>query len=333
MERPSILIPYSGASSSTHTQDVFICMRPETNGVVGEKVVMNILHCCPEYAKKEIKLVYLANIPSDVLVSRNIYKHYYALKIHFAARGGELFTPVMRRACSEYFNTEFDPQRFIGSFAALKLFSLRAEKLFALRVNARDMLTINGQSIKRYRDYFVVNYDVPALIHRYSLNYNIALMCVRIKTSYAYFKSLVEKMHAGLVAEGLVRPGSLLGSTFHYSRGPFDQLRDGMSFLLDQQGDPIDLEQISFAHYLLQRGVSRELLQHLSVNPIVTLTDDAGSEREVSITDYTQGREYAEAYRTLTSVMAYSCIDPLGLIKFRATSVTPPKVAKISATI
>lgn len=329
---PSILIPYGGVTDDGRTQDVFVLMRPETNGIIGEKVVMNTIRCCPEYAAKEIHIVYLANIPSDTLIAKKIYERYHALKIHFATRGGAIFTPAMRRTFSAYFNEEFDAQRVIGAFPALNVLSITAEELFAVRVGAENMLTLNGQSIKKYKGYFIVNYNAPALVHRYSLQYDIAVMCFRMDKSYDYFEPLTQKMRAELIAERAIAEDALIGSAFHYSHGPFDQLRDGASFLLNKYDDHIDLDQLSFARYLRQRQITIDTIEHLIINPIVIMLDQHGDEQEVSICDYTRGKSYAEAYEALTRVVAHSSIDPLGLIITRNKSPAIPRVAKISAT-
>lgn len=329
---PSILIPYAGVADSKRTQDVFVLMRPETNGIIGEKVIMNTIRCCPEYVTKEIQMVYLANIPSDTLIANRIYEHYHALKIHFATRGGAIFTPSMRRAFMAYFNEEFDERRIIGAFPALNTLSVTAEQLFAVRVDTKDMLILNGQSIKKYAEYFIVNYSVPALVHRYSLQYDIAVMCFRMDKSYDYFEPLTKKMRTELIAEGVITKDALAGSAFHYSYGPFNQLRDAASFLLNEQAEHIDLAQFSFAHYLCQRGITIDILRHLIINPIVIIRNHLQDEQEVSLVDYTRGMSYAEAHEVLTRVIAYSSIDPLGLITVRSKSPTAPRVAKISAT-
>lgn len=333
MQKPSILIPYHGASSDTRAEDVFIFMRPDTNGALGEKAVLNAIHCCPEYSTKHMQIAYLANIPSDTIIYRRICEQYYMLKMHFATLGGVLFTPAMRRACSEYFHTEFDPQRFVGAFPALELFSWSMEEMFNLRVDAQDILTLNGQTIKRYKGYFIVNYDIPALIHRYSLQYDIAVICVRmIGASYTYFASLADKMRKGLISEGVITPDSLFGRGFHYSRGPFDQLRDGAYFLVDEHGAPIPLEQLSFSRYLMERDVPLHTLQHLVENPVVTIADDDGGEQEVSIVDHTREYTYADAYSALTRVQGYSMIDSRTLVSLRATSPTTPRMENTHAT-
>lgn len=331
-EQPSILVPYIGAANSEEKQDVFVIMRPDTNGVVGEKVVMSTIRQCSAYSEKEMQLAYLANIPSDTLISKNVYQHYYALKLHFATRGGSIFTPNMKRMFSEHFNEEFDEQNVVGAFPALDLLSITSEELFNVRVDAESMITINGQSIKKYQGYFIVNYNIPALVHRYSLQYDIAVMCFRMNKSYEYFELLIDKMHTTLIAEGVIAKNSSIGSAFHYSYGPFDQLHDGISFLLDEYAEHIDLTELSFAHYLHQRGVAMDTVRHLLINPIVTIIDHHGNEQEVSITDYTRGQSYAEAYDALNRIIAYSSIDPLGLIVDRNRSPATPRVAKISAT-
>lgn len=310
--KPDILVPYRGASDAKNSQDVFVFMRPDTNGVLGEKAVMSTIRNCPEYTRQKIQLIYLANVPSRILISQHIYERYYSLKIHFATHGRAYFTPHMKRAFSAYFNTPFDTAHVIGAFEALQTLSMSTEELFSLRVDAKDMCTLSGQSIKKHRGSFIVNYDIPSLLHRYSLRYDIAVMCFRIHTSYEYFNLLTEEMRVRMVRENIIAKDALLGSVFHYSYGPFDQLRDGISFLWDEQGRSVGLEQLSFARYLRERGVSMEAVRHLLQNPIVILKNDEGKTEEISIIDYTRGTSYSEAFRLLDRAIAYSSIDPIG---------------------
>ena len=310
-EPPSVLVPYPGASPNPHTQDIFLFMRPETNGVLGEKAILKTIGTCEEY-KKKIRLVYMANISSESLISDHVYEQYYALRIHFATRGNEIFTPYMKDAFSAHYNSDFKSSYVIGAFDALREFDMIPKELFNIRVPKEDTCVINGQVITKYQDAFIVNYDIPEMLHLRSLKYDIAAMCFRMDLPYEYFYSLIAKMKESLIAEGVTSTHDTTWSAFHYSRGPFDQIRDGASFLFAPNGQKVPLKDISFVHYLQQKGVGLSTITHLTVNPIVTIAEDSSADsQEVSIVEYTRGKSYESAYHTLNSVLAHSCIDPL----------------------
>ena len=44
MKKPDILIPYKGPDSSAgKTTDIFIYLRPESNGVISESAIMKVI--------------------------------------------------------------------------------------------------------------------------------------------------------------------------------------------------------------------------------------------------------------------------------------------------
>ena len=309
--KPDILIPYQGPSDTEGTQDVFVFMRPHTNGTLGEQAIMQTIRGCPEYATKQIRMVYLANIPSQTLITNKIYERYYGLKIHFATLGGALFTPHMKRRFSAHFNVDFDSAHVIGAFEALRELSMSTEELFRLRVPQEDVCALNGQSIKKYRGCFIVNYDIPALIHRYSLRYDIAVMCFRMNLPYDYFVSLTRVMRYRLIETKVIATDALVESAFHYSYGPFDQLRDGIFFMLNQKQEGVPLQELSFARYLQKRGIDSDTIHHLLINPIVVIDDGDDNTREISIVEHTRGSTYRQAWEILDRVIAHSLIDPL----------------------
>ena len=305
---PAVLVPYSGPEADPEIEDIFVYMRPETNGVLGESTILKVIERCPEY-RVDIRLVYLANIPGEFILSHHVVERHYAAKLHFAVLGKRACTPGMRHKFETQFGERFDDAPVIGSFEALRLLGFSPEELFNTWVDIDDMLFVNGQTIKRIKGYYVINYDLPALLHKNNKATDIAVMIFRTRTGYSYFGDLVERMRQGLIAEGLMSPHLHAGRAFHYSKSPFEQLLDGMGYLYTRGAAQIPLQQVSFCSYLLSRDVPMSAILSTIRNPVGLFCAEDGSQFEENILNYTFHDSYALAYRKFTSMVAQYLTD------------------------
>jgi len=303
MREPSLLVSYCGPDSSGDTLDIYMYLRPETNGVLTESVIMKSIVAEPRW-REAVKLVYLANYPGDFVHTRGIIEHHYRLKILFARRGGLAFTVGMRRAFQNRYACEFDEKRVLGAFEALDRFGLDEKQLFEYRVDEQDMLITLGQNIKRYRDYWIVNYDIPAILHRNTFETDIAVMVFRVKLEWSDFLDLMNTMSIHLAEVGILGADGALSHVFHYSKSPWEQLLDGIDYLwgVDVTDEGAE-ENISFGAYMLNRGYSREALRDVIRHPLIIHRDDSGEEREANIFILSTGMDYACAARLLDRVL------------------------------
>ena len=306
--RPAVLIPYAGPDFTPDIQDIFVYMRPETNGVLGESTILKVIERCPEY-RVDIQLVYLANVPGEYIVSNYIVERHYASKLHFAVLGKSACTRFMRDQFERQFGLPFDSAPVIGSFEALTALHLDPEALFDSWVEEEDLLFVDGQSIKRIGNHFVINYDIPALLHKNSLSTDIAVMIFRTRTSYAYFGDLVERMRQNLIAEGLISAHLHAGRAFHYSKSPFEQILDGLGYLYDRDGSPLPLDQVSFFCFLREHGISDAEILGAVRNPIGLFASDHGDFSEENLLTGTFHHSYAEALAKLRTMRAQIMTD------------------------
>ena len=61
IRKPTIVLPYTDSSGREDEKDLFIYLRPETNGIQVESLLFSVIHNEPLFNEK-ISLVYLANI-------------------------------------------------------------------------------------------------------------------------------------------------------------------------------------------------------------------------------------------------------------------------------
>ncbi len=298
---PQILVPYPGPDGSGDVHDIFVYLRPETNGVLVESALLKVVQNCSQY-RSSIRLVYLANFPGQFIVDNHIVERHYAHKFYFAVHGKRVFTRHMIDEFERHFGVPFAAARVIGSFEALQELGESPDQLFTQWVPAGDLLHVDGQSIKRLAGVFVVNYDIPALLHKNTRSTDIAVMLFRCSVDYDYFQKLVDQMREALI-ENKTLPERLPASrAFHYSKGPFEQLLDASDYLRRPAGDAIDLRELSFVRYAAEHGYTGDQLMSLVRNPICVFEQSPGEYVEESIFTYTSTDSYPEAITKLASL-------------------------------
>jgi len=73
---PSVLVPYTGPTAEPGEQDIAVYLRPESNGVRVESTMLKVLRQSLA-ARDRTRLVYLANLPGDFIVSRGVVRDHY----------------------------------------------------------------------------------------------------------------------------------------------------------------------------------------------------------------------------------------------------------------
>lgn len=301
--KPTIVVPFSGACDSPACQDIFVYLRPESNGVAVESAIMRGISKIPDW-QNHINLVYLANLPGDFLNAQGVVEEHYRTKIKFARRGKALFTPFMVKMFSIYFRVNFEESEVLGSFKALSVLKLDEEELFRLWVSEDDMFMINGQTIKRVGKYYIVNSDIPAILHKNNEKTDIAVMVFRTIFWGNDFYNVIEKMTEVLMAEDILHSRSQFSHVFHYSKGPFEQILDAVGFLYDSAGNHLPLQSISFYNFLLEKGLTPMEIDHFISQPLLQFINAEGDIEEKSIFQVTKDLSYEESWRIIRSATA-----------------------------
>lgn len=298
MRKPSILVPFSPAQDCLREQDVFVILRPESNGVEVESLLLRVIQQSPRFSQA-VRLAYLANIPGDFIVQRHLMESRYHLKLAFARQGAELFTPYMEEAFRRHFGIPFEEARVIGSFEALEVLEMEEEELFNYWVDSRDLLRINGQTVKKVAGYFVVNYDMPALMHKNNRDTDIAVMILRSTLDAKGVVNLIGAMEKVLIERNIVNPHMPPSRIFHYSKGPFEQLLDSRGFLYTPELQPVSPVESSFGLYLREQGLPKRAIVKIIRHPIVRFRNEAGELAEEDLFSHTRMLSFPEAYQSL----------------------------------
>ena len=277
--KPTVLIPYGGRCTSNRCHDVFVYLRPETNGVEVESTLFRVVKTNPEY-KGSVKLVYLANIPGDFIMKNRIVEEYYASQLYFISRGKDGFTPHMRNIFGTYFHEPVEDADIISPFEALKRFGMDYNELFNLRVPLSQMLIVNGQTIKCFKGCYILNYDIPAILHKNNNKTDIAAMIFRTRLEYNKIHNLIDDMGDALKDADILHSEKPLSRIFHYSKGPFAQIRDALGHLYTPENDHVPVEELTFCSFLMENGFStREIIGAIR-NPVVRIRTKSGKVAE-----------------------------------------------------
>src|SRR6056297_2481905 len=292
---PTVVIPFDSECRTELCQDVCVYLRPEANGIQVESAMMRTISTNPQY-NENVRLVYLANMPGEFIAKHRIIEQHYRLKISFAKQGKRLFTEYMQREFSRYYKVSFEEAEILGAFEAMKRLHYTREGLFNLWVPAEDVFHLNGQTIKRVKDLFIVNYDIPAMI-------------LRTRLGPGSIHSLMEDMVERFKADGLLQRSEAFTRVFHFSRSPFEQILDGIGFLYKSDGTHIPLQDILFYNYLLQQGMSHADIQQILRYPIFGFPNGKGGLKEQTVYAASYGMDYKRAYQMLLSAKAQILLD------------------------
>lgn len=297
---PTVVIPFNTECRSENCQDVCVYLRPETNGIQVESAMLRTIQGSSFY-RDRVELVYLANLPGSFVWKKRIIEKHYHLKILFAKRGRALFTDYMRRRFSEYFNVPFEKASVWGAFQAMKHLGYTRRKLFDIWVPPEDMLFLNGQTIKRVQEHFIINYDVPAILLKNHGDTDMAVMILRTDLPPESVHKLMMEMVDSLKSQGLLSHGEAFTRVFHFSRSPFEQILDGIGFIYNPDGTHIDLRSINFYTFLLRRGLTPTEIEKIIQYPIFCFQDEEEGYSEKTIYTASYGMGYDEAYEKLIS--------------------------------
>jgi hypothetical protein len=306
---PSILIPYPGMSTNPGEQDIFVCLRPESNGVLVESIMLKVIQQNPDY-KKRLFLAYLANLPGEFILRNRITADHYPVRLRFAKEGVRLFTGYMKDAFSREFGVPFSEAKILGGFEALKTLGMSSAELFNVWVAQKNVMTLNGQTIKKIGGCFVVNPDIPELMRTNYEGTNIAVMIFRTTMNYAEFTRIVQMIEKALVDARILLPERPAARIFHYSKGPFEQIQDGRGYLFTPDAVNIPLSDLPFSRFLASRGMDFSVTLGCLRNPIIRYAATDGSIREKNIYEYTRECSYEEAWEKLLAIKSQALLMP-----------------------
>ncbi|MCP5046284.1 MAG: hypothetical protein GY940_03875 [bacterium] len=299
--RPDVLVPYSAADDKrelSNSSIFVISVRPESNKVNYEAAIIKAV-------SPHANAVYLANLSGSLVNDKAIIACHYSSQLQFAINGKAEMSkyPEMVRAFEEKFNVDFPVANIIGSFDAIVDYKIKenAEELFSTMVPYENFLDIYGQTIKKIDDFFVLNYDIPAVITRHHEDTNIFIIALRLKDNSARFADLHHLIYDSISnneSTAILGPKerqnlplewyNRIRRTYHISRSHIEAMFDLTDYVFKDNTRRIGFADTPLGQRLLDLGIipPDQLEKRLSLlkdKPLVYLDQEDGTMKLVDI--------------------------------------------------
>lgn len=305
--KPDILIHYAPDINNKNPISV-VYVRPKTNQVNYERAIILA-------TQKYADVIYLANLNGRLFLKNALIIEHYNSQYLYAIYAKKEMTkyPEMIQKFEEHFNTDFETANIIGSYEAILNFNMDAEDLFNYIVDDKDFLKLFGQTIKRINGYYVLNYDIPAILKKYTADTNIFVLAARFKDEQFLINELNQSIFENLNANiqtpiidkdklGMLDWSEQVRRTYHLSRNHLSSVFDMMDFIFINDSDHVQPENITFSHNLIYDGIiSKKQLQIIKLHSLVYVTENAQS-RLINILEESNGKSFEECIETLKNI-------------------------------
>jgi hypothetical protein len=294
---PDILIPYQIAGDNLMDSSIaVISVRPETNHVNYEAIIIQSVE---PYAE----VIYMASLSGCLLNKRAIVASHYSSQLQFAIDGKEEMKkyPEMQKRFEEKFKINFREAKIIGAYEAILDYKIKkdADELFGTMVPETDFLEMYGHTIKKIDGYFVLNYDIPAVITRHHDDTAVFIIAIRLKSSRYRFCGIHHLIYENMRKNKAVSFLDLekrrylpwydqVRRTYHISRSHIEAMFDLTDYVFKNENQRILFADTPLGQKLLQEGVFdeeglEERLTALKDNPLVYLEQEDGSMKLANI--------------------------------------------------
>lgn len=279
--KPDIAIPFQ--TTEIHDCSIaVIAVRPESNKVSYESVILRGV-------SPHAELIYMANLSGTVVRNAKIIESQYKLQYKFAKNGkSEIMKyPELQKAFHKKFNIKAEDAPIIGAFEAVTTYYDKLQKtdqeLFQTIVDQKDLLEIYGHTIKKIGDFYIVDYDIPAIFSKYNNETDIFVIAVKMNDKNSPFTNLnrgiyeeFEKNQSITIIDSQSRSQmkwfNRVKRTYHISSSHIKAMFDMTNYILDSEGNHINFEQTPLGNMLLTRKiVTEDQLRQLKDNPMVTI--------------------------------------------------------------
>ncbi|MCP4150773.1 MAG: hypothetical protein GY757_23710 [bacterium] len=295
--KPDILIPYTlDRETLADSSMAIICVRPETNQA---KYEAEIIKATAKYAD----VVYLANLSGRLINEKAIVASHYSSQMQFAINGKEdmAWYPEMIEKFEQKFNIAFKDAPIIGSFDAILHFKLKkdGDELFETMVPRADFLEMYGQTIKKIENYYVLNYDIPAIITKHHNDTGMFIIAIRFKDNKYKFCDLHHLIYENMYKnentqfiDSDKRKGmawyNKVRRTYHISRSHIEAMFDLTDYVFKNDNQRIEFSDTPLGQRLLkdkvfEKGQLQKLLIELKDNPLVYIKEKSGEPKLVDI--------------------------------------------------
>lgn len=289
--KPDIIIPYIPDENDVSPY-AMVYVRPQTNKLNYEKA---IIVACQKFGD----VIYLANINGKIFIKNVLILDHYSTQYYFSIHSKTVIGeyPEMVECFEKHFKTSFEKSDIISSFDAQLRLKLSAEELFNTIVGDKDFLKLYGQTIKKINGYYVVNYDIPAIISKYTPESDVFVVGVKITNpdtaiddiNQTIFDNLKKDLSTPIIDEdklSMLKWNDMVRRTYHISCNHIATAFDMSDFIFNPDGTVLDFYNIPLTRYLIDNKIVtlEEIRQIKKFNLVYKFCED-GSEKLINILD------------------------------------------------
>ncbi len=287
--KPDIIIPFIYNLDELRSCAV-VYVRPQTNKLNYEKA---IILGCQEFGD----IVYLANIGGNIFIQNLLILEHYSTQYFFAMHSKSVISeyPEMVEVFENHFNISFNDATILSPFDAQLKLNMTSSQLFDTIVDNNDFLKLYGQTIKKIGNYFVINYDIPEIIAKYTPDTNVFVVALifhdnNIKLTelnQAIFENLKSDVSTPLIDEEKFKTHQWYDKvrrTYHISSNHIATMFDMKDFVFSANGSEIEFKEIPLSDFIIQSKIVTEAdLLAIKRFSLVYIINDDGSETLINI--------------------------------------------------
>ncbi|MFW6365332.1 MAG: hypothetical protein ACOC2H_02525 [Spirochaetota bacterium] len=294
---PDILIPFDPDSALASPCIVPLYVRPETNRVDYESLIAESI--------SDIGYpVFMANYNGSVITRRHIIRNHYFYRYIFALHGKEEMKkyPEMIDAFESKFGVRFKDAPIYGAYEFLNRKELSGgmdhDLLFHHYVSADEYMVYLGISVKKVRGSYVINYDIPGIMERYTSNTNILVVMITPRSAvsfrdvnYAIYRTFLESDVSKLLT--IEKSPELsweerVKRTYHISHNHIEAMFDTTDFVLYKDFSPIHYIDTPLGRGLVDRSILNEgeldsILNYFKKFPILYARQNSNNRRLINL--------------------------------------------------
>jgi len=305
--KPDIIIRYSGFNS-TNLPTCVIYVRPQTNIVSYEKAIL-------KGTQKYANVSYMANLNGMLFLKDALILDHYACEYRFAIYAGQEIEkyPEMIDKFENFFNIKFKNAKIIGSFDAILLLGKSPKELYDCFVEEKEFLKLYGQTIKKIKDFYIVNYDIPQIINEYNTHTNIFIVSICFKKEEYSFEEVNQSIineilnddKAAIIDEDKLNSLSMydkIKRTYHLSSNHIKAMFDMTDFIFKNDCTRINFIETPLGKNLIDSGFTEDHLKSIKEYPILYVNKN-NNKTLINIIEEANGRSFSETLDIFKTVL------------------------------
>lgn len=306
--KPDVLIPYN-RNYNNLLPSVVIYVRPQTNLLKYETAILNAV-------QKFGDVTYLANINGRIFCRDFLVAQHYSTEYYFAVYAKKAIAqfPEMVDEFEEYFNVSFNEAQIISAFDAPHFLGITQDELFDIFTDEKDFKLFYGQTVKRINGYYIVNYDLPSIMGRYTPESNIFVIAVQLhnldldlhELNRGLFESLKNNIATPIIDEHKYMRHEWMEKvkrTYHISKGHINAIFDMTDFVFVNENEHLKIEETPFGKYIIDKKImDANDLDKLKYFNLAYMKQSDGTRKLISIKEVAIGMTFDEICELLSQI-------------------------------